>query len=163
MRAADEILAALPLGQRAAQPGIAEQAVSTGLPALFAGVQANVTDSDQGSFSLASTLTRHSEPQFFDGGVSRDGVDTSDGQGIVNHIFADALEQPRELQASSAGADDVIGRALPILAPIVLAYLATKQHLGGSGLQQPSDDGLGGGMAGLGDLLGPILGGLFGR
>ena len=163
MSAADEILADLPLDQLAAQlgtdPSTAEQAVRTALPALFGGLQANVSDSPQGSVSLAEALTQHTDPQFFEGGVNLDDVDTSDGQAIVNHIFANSPDQAQVLQASSMSGG-LLQKLLPILAPIVMAYIAKKLGMGTqASTQQQSRDS---GMGGLGDLLGPILGGLFG-
>ena len=165
MSAADEILADLPLDQLAARLGTdeatAEQAVRSALPALFGGLQANVTSDSQGPISLAQALTQHSDPRFFDGGVSLGDIDTGDGQAIVRHIFANSPEQAQVLQASSAGVGgSLISKLLPILAPIVMAYIAKKLGMGSAGQQQqrPSEGGLGG----LGDLLGPILGGMFG-
>ena len=106
MSAADDILADLPLDQLSAQlgtdPATAEQAVRTALPALFGGLQANVTDSAQGSVSLAEALTQHSDPQFLDGGVNLDEVDTGDGQAIVDHIFANSPDQVQVLLPGDA-------------------------------------------------------------
>lgn len=163
MSAADEILASLPLDQLAARLGTdeatAEQAVRSALPALFGGLQANVATNAQGQVSLAEALTQHSDPQFFDGGVSLDDVDTGDGQAIVQHIFANSPEQAQVLQAAGPSGS-LISKLLPILAPIVMAYIAKKLGMGAAGQQQqgPAEGGLGG----LGDILGPILGGMFG-
>lgn len=166
MSAADEILADLPLDQLAAQlgtdPATAEQAVRTALPALFGGLQANVSTDDQAQVSLAEALTQHSDPQFFDGGVNLDDVDTDDGEAIVQHMFANSPDQAQLLRASSSGAmGGLVSKLLPILAPIVMAYIAKKLGMGGAG-QQTQQQQPGGGMGGLGDLLGPILGGMFG-
>ncbi len=166
MSAADEILADLPLDQLAAQlgtdPATAEQAVRTALPALFAGLQANVAGDAQGSVSLAQALTQHSDPQLLPGGVDLNDVDTNDGDAIVQHIFANSPDQAQALQASSSGAmSGVISKLLPILAPIVMAYIAKKLGMGNAsqpGRQSSDDNGLGG----LGGVLGPILGGLLG-
>ena len=69
-----------------------------------------------------------------------------------------------------AGGEGLISKLLPLLAPIVMSYLAKK--LGGGGADQAGGGGLGdllggilGGQAGgaagggLGDLLGGLLGG----
>ena len=164
MSAADEILASLPLDQLAARLGTdeatAEQAVRSALPALFGGLQANVATNAQGQVSLAEALTQHSDPQFFDGGVSLDDVDTGDGQAIVQHIFANSPEQAQVLQAAGPSGS-LISKLLPILAPIVMAYIAKKLGMGNAsqpGRQSSDDNGLGG----LGGVLGPILGGLLG-
>ena len=164
MSAADEIVADLPMDQLAAQlgtdPATAEQAVRTALPSLFGGLQTNVATDAQAEVSLAEALTQHSDPQFFEGGVNLDDVNTDDGQAIVQHIFANSPDQMQTLQAGSGGMGGLISKLLPILAPIVMAYIAKKLSVGNAAQQgqQQSDDGLGG----LGDLLGPILGGMFG-
>jgi hypothetical protein len=163
MSAADEILADLPMDQLAAQlgtdPATAEQAVRTALPALFGGLQANVATDEQGGLNLAQALTQHSDPRFLDGGVALEDVDSDDGHAIVQHIFANSPDQLQTLQAGSGGTAALISKLLPILAPIVMAYIAKKLNMGNAGSHQstqPSAEG------GLGDLLGPILGGLFG-
>ena len=172
MSAADEIIADLPMAELAQQLGTdeatAEQAVRSALPALFGGLQTNVATDDAGPQSLAQALTQHSNPQFFEGGIDLNQVDTSDGEAIVRHIFANSPEQAQVLQASSAGGagGDLLKKLLPILAPIVMAYIAKKLNMGGQQGQATSSGQAGsaqqGGLGGLGDLLGPILGGLFG-
>ncbi|HOQ53077.1 MAG TPA: DUF937 domain-containing protein [Micropruina sp.] len=167
MSAADDIIADLPLDQLAQQlgtdPATAEAAVRAALPSLFGGLQANAQTGEQSSLSLAEALTQHSDPQFLEGGVNLDDVDTDDGHAIVQHIFANSPEQAQVLQASSAGAGgNLINKVLPILAPIVMAYLAKRLSVGSSSQQRQSSESASGGMGGLGDLLGPILGGLFG-
>lgn len=165
MSAADEILADLPMDQLAARlgtdPATAEQAVRTALPALFGGLQANVATDAQAEVSLAQALTQHSDPQFLEGGVTLDDVDTSDGEAIVQHIFANSPDQMQTLQAGSGGTSALINRLLPILAPIVMAYIAKKLGMG-SAAQQNQQQSDAGGLGGLGDLLGPILGGMLG-
>jgi len=164
MSAADEIIADLPMDQLAAQLGTdeatAEQAVRNTLPTLFGGLQANVTADDQGAVSLAEALTQHSDPQFFTGGIDLASVDTDDGQAIVNHMFANSPDSAQMLQARSGGLDGgMLSKLLPILAPIVMSYIARKLGMGGAAQQQSSNDG---GFGGLGGMLGPILGGMFG-
>lgn len=164
MSAADEILADLPLDQLAEQlgtdPATAEQAVRASLPALFGGLQANVQTDEQASLSFAEALTQHSDPQFFEGGVSLQDVDPDDGQKIVNHIFANAPDEAQVLQARAGGVSGgLIDKLLPLLAPIVMAFIAKKLSVGSAQRQQQS---AGGPPGGLGDMLGPILGGLLG-
>jgi hypothetical protein len=164
MSAADEIIADLPMDQLAAELGTdaatAEQAVRSTLPTLFGGLQTNVTADDRGAVSLAEALTQHSDPQFFSGGIDLASVNTADGQAIVNHMFANSPDSAELLQARSGGLDGgMLSKLLPILAPIVMSYIARKLGMGGAAQQQSSNDG---GLGGLGDLLGPILGGMFG-
>jgi len=164
MSAADEIIADLPMDQLAAELGTdaatAEQAVRSTLPTLFGGLQTNVTADDQGAVSLAEALTQHSDPQFFSGGIDLASVNTDDGQAIVNHMFANSPDSAELLQARSGGLDGgMLSKLLPILAPIVMSYIARKLGMGGGAQQQSSNDG---GLGGLGGMLGPILGGMFG-
>lgn len=163
MSAADEIIADLPLDQLAQQlgtdPAIAEQAVRAALPTLFGGLQTNVTQDDHGPRSLAEALTQHSDPQFFEGGIDLQDVDTDDGAAIVRHMLANSPDSAQALQARAGGVGgDLLSKLLPILAPIVMSYIAKKLGMGGASqqTQQPSAGG------GLGDLLGPILGGMLG-
>nr|WP_199701342.1 DUF937 domain-containing protein [Jiangella rhizosphaerae] len=180
----DDLLARLPIDQIAASLGVdeetAEQATRQALPALIGGMQANAQDPD-GARSLASALDDHDDDLVRDG-VSLDRVDTKDGEKIVSNVFGDNREQVVNQLAgfnSKGGGSDLIGKLLPILAPIVLSYLAGKVKSGGNaapsqqaqsgggladilgGLLGGGSGGSGGGMGGLGDLLGS-LGGLLG-
>jgi hypothetical protein len=159
MSAYDEILGSLPLDQIAAevgaQPAEVEQASAAILPALLGGLEANA--SDGGAGSILQALGQH-DPSLLDGGVDLSQVDTSDGEAIASHIFGGNQDQVVAALGGS-GASGVGGalvkKLIPILAPIVLSWLA-KQVLGRAG------DGAtrsGGGGGGLGDILGSILGG----
>ncbi len=161
MSAYDEILGSLPIDQIAselgAQPQEVEQASAAILPALLGGLDANANDGGAGS--ILQALGQH-DPSLLDGGVDLSQVDSSDGQAIASHIFG-GNEEEVIARLGGSGASGVGGqlvkKLLPILAPIVLSWLA-KQVLGraGGGATQ-SAGGSGGG--GLGDILGSILGG----
>lgn len=162
MSAADEIIADLPLDRLAQElgtdPATAEEAVRTALPTLFGGLQTNVTADDEGAQSLAQALGQHSDPQFFAGGIDLDAVDTDDGQAIVQHMFANSPDSRQALQAGGGGVGgDLLAKLLPILAPIVMSYIAKKLGMGGPVQQQQQPD-----AGGLGGMLGPILGGMLG-
>ena len=154
MTAVDDILSRIPLADLAARLGVdegtAEQATRQALPALLGGIQANTADPG-GAASFASAVRQH-DNDLVDGGVDLDGVDERDGDKIVGHVFGDQRGQVVQ-QLGTTGGDsttqDLIGKLLPILAPIVMAYLAKR--LGGG-----ATAGTGGG---LGDLLGGLLGG----
>ncbi|MBK8461190.1 MAG: DUF937 domain-containing protein [Micropruina sp.] len=155
MDAVEEILADLPLGQLAASLGTdeatAEQAVLQVLPALFGGLQANAGNIE-GEVSPAQALTQHAgEP----GVVDLAAIDTEDGAAIVQHIFANSPDQLQSL--SGGGTSGLLDKLLPLLAPLVMAYIAKKLGMGSS--SERSEPASGGG---LGDLLGPILGGILG-
>jgi hypothetical protein len=95
-------------------------------------------------------------------------VDADDGEKIVGNIFGPNQDQVAQTLGgglSGGQTGDLIKKLLPILAPIVLAYLS-KRFLGqnqGSGGQNPLDSILSGGASGssnpLNDMLNSMLGG----
>ncbi len=144
----DQLLAQIPISQLAEQLGVdegqAEEATRAALPALLGGLQANVAD-PAGALSLGQALQQHDGSLFGDDVADLGGIDTADGQKIVANIFGDNTDQViHQLGGvSGRGGSSLISKLLPILAPIVLAYLSKK-------LQQ---------SGGLGDILGQVLGG----
>lgn len=174
----DELMGMVPVGQIAQRLGVDEAtagaAVQQALPTLAGGLEHNVaTGGNGGQEGLLSALSAH-EGGLLDGGVSLDDVDEADGEKIVAKAL-DGRQDAVAAQVASTGgvAPDLLRKVLPMLAPIVMAYLA-KHVLGGSG------DGSGGGVVagsttavttdaranagggGLGDVLGGLLGGLTG-
>ena len=123
----DEILEQVPLSQLAGQLGVdeseARQAAEQALPALLGGLQANAND-PAGAGSIMNALADHQ------GGVPRDlaDVDVDDGQKIVGNIFGDNTDQVmNQLGGMGGGATgDLVKRMLPVLAPLVLSWLAKK-------------------------------------
>ncbi|WP_433505268.1 DUF937 domain-containing protein [Pseudonocardia halophobica] len=186
MSPVDEILAQVPLGDLAARLGVdeatAEHAARQALPALLGGIQANAED-PAGAASLAHAVQQH-DSGLIDGGVDLGQVDTSDGDRIVGHVFGE--QRPMVVNqlgglgplggspgggAAAPGAQGALGgqdgsgliaKLLPILAPIVMSYLAKKVAGGSAGTGGLPGSGAGSG-GGLGDLLGGILGGAGGR
>jgi hypothetical protein len=155
----DDLLSQIPIGDIARQLGIdedvAEDAVKQVLPGLVGGLKANADEGGQAS--LEKALQKHQGAKLR--GVAD--VDTADGEKIVKHVFGDKEDAvAAKLAGSSAKSgvtDVIIKKVLPIVAPIVLAWLANKFLGGDSSSKSSSDDsGLGGG---LGDLLGGLLGG----
>lgn len=161
MSAIDEILDLIPMDQLADQLGVdratAEAATRQALPTLVGGLQANAAGG--GEASLAEALGQH-DPALVEGGVDLGQVDAGDGEKIVGHVFganhAAVVDQLGGLPG--AGGSSLVRRLLPILAPIVMSYLA-RRVLGGRGGSAGGSGGLGGG---LGDVLGQILGGALG-
>ncbi|MGL4304905.1 MAG: DUF937 domain-containing protein [Mycobacteriaceae bacterium] len=157
MSAIDEILNQLPVDQIADRLGVdastAESAVRQALPALLGGLQANAQD-EAGAASLASALQNH-DGSLLDGGVDVDQVDTADGEKIVTNVFGDNTNQVISALGGAGGSDNsgLVAKLLPILAPIVLAYISKKFTQQGSATESASSGG------GLGDLLGGLLGG----
>lgn len=177
MSAVDQILSQLPIDDIAARlgtdPATATQAARAALPALLGGLQANAQD-PAGEASLAEALTQH-DPALVEGGVDLDAVDAEDGARITRHIFGDSSDQVVSQLGSVGGDKGLVAKLLPILAPIVLAYLA--KQVGGSAKDSGAlgqvlsqvlagaSEGAGKSSAGggLGDLLGGLLGGLLGQ
>jgi hypothetical protein len=169
----DEILSQVPMDQVAAVLGVdqseAEEVTRTAIPALLGGMQANAADPD-GAASLLNAVEQHDTTAL---GADLDQIDTQDGERIVHNVFG---EQTPEVMARLGGAtpgegSSLIQKLLPIIAPIVMAYLAKKlQGATGGGTTAAADDPMGGlggmlggaggaGAGGLGDVLGGMLGG----
>ena len=160
MTAVDDILSRIPLADLANRLGVdegtAEEATRQALPALLGGIQAN-TDDPGGAASFASAVRQH-DNDLVEGGVNLDGVDEKDGERIVGHVFGDQQQQVVQQLGTTGGSSttqDLMGKLLPILAPIVMAYLAKR--LGGGAAAGGQQHG------GIGDLLGSILGGMGGQ
>ena len=159
MAGIDEIVADLPIGDIAAKLGVdeatARKAVDDALPALLAGMGANATD-PAGAASLERAVKSH-DPSLVEGGVNLADVDEEDGRKIVKNVFGDNTDRVvTALDTKQGGVGDLIGKLLPILAPIVLAFLA-KQFTKKQQSSEPAAESSGGG--GIGDVLGGLLGG----
>jgi hypothetical protein len=97
--------------------------------------------------SILEALGQHQD-DLLSGGADLSAINESDGQAITNHIFGDREEDvvnrlgevPAMGGSGMGGA--LVKKLLPILAPMVLSWLA-KQVLGGAG----GGGGLGGGGA----------------
>ncbi|HQX88675.1 MAG TPA: DUF937 domain-containing protein [Ornithinibacter sp.] len=151
MSALDDILGALPADaisqQVGASPDDVRAAAAAVLPALLGGLQANASD-PSGAGSILEALGQHQD-DLLSGGADLSAINESDGQAITNHIFGDREEDvvnrlgevPAMGGSGMGGA--LVKKLLPILAPMVLSWLA-KQVLGGAG---GGGGGLGGGGA----------------
>jgi hypothetical protein len=167
MSAVDDIMQQIPIGQLASQLGTDEQtasaAVQQALPALLGGLHANAQD-PAGAASLEGALAQHSS-SLIDGGVDLDQVDSGDGQKIVSNIFGAHSDSVAQTLGGLGGGNqsDLMKRLLPLLAPIVMSYLAKR--MGGSGgaagglLGSILGGAAGGSSGGIGSVLGQLLGG----
>ncbi|MGH8948448.1 MAG: DUF937 domain-containing protein [Acidimicrobiia bacterium] len=175
MDTAYEILTQIPIDQLARQLGVdeatAEEAVRQAVPALLGGMKANAQDPG-GAVSLEKALGQHAGTPLE--GLDLGSVDTADGEAIVGNVFGDNSEQVINKLGGETGGSGLMGKLLPILAPIVLSMLAGKflgqgqaapgqapMPSGGSagGLEDLIGSATGGGPGGIGDLLGGLLGG----
>ncbi|WP_349268412.1 hypothetical protein MPNTM1_03201 [Mycolicibacterium parafortuitum] len=153
----DELYAQIPTQQIAQRLGADENevssAVKTLLPVLVGGLQHNAADPGAAA-GIAAAADNHAASGLLDGGVDVDQVDETDGSKAITKIFGgnDTGQVASALSGGGAGNSELINKLLPILAPIVLAYIGRKLSGG-----QSAPSGQSGG--GLGDILGGILGG----
>jgi hypothetical protein len=161
MAGLDELFNEIPTQQIAARLGVdqgeVDSAVKTLVPVLVGGLQQNAQDPDAAG-KIENAASNHAASGLLDGGVSVDQVDESDGSKAVARIFGgnDTGQVASALAGGGAGNSDLIKKLLPILAPIVLAYIG-KQLTKNQAPAEPQAQSSGGG--GLGDILGSILGG----
>jgi hypothetical protein len=156
------LLDQIPVGDIAKQLGIdedvAEAAVKQVLPGLVGGLAANAKRDDKSAEMLTNTLKHHNK------GVAKSvkEIDVADGKKIVKNVFGpneDAVAT--KLAGASTKSDvtgDIIKQVLPIVAPIVLSWLAS-QFLGGSKEEEkpaPKEE-TSSSSGGIGDLLGGLL------
>jgi hypothetical protein len=165
------LLASLPIDQLAAQtgesPDAVRQAADVVLPALLGGLQANADGG--GAASLLEALGQHADR---DAGA----VDPSEGAQIASHIFGANQDQVISQLGSTGVSGGLVQKLIPLLAPIVMAWLAKQlgnkatAPAGGSAgtdilgqvLGQVLGGSTGGTSGGAGGLLGQVLGGLLG-
>ncbi len=181
----EDILAQISPEELAAQLGTdqdtAMDAARKALPALLGGLSSNV--SAGGGDALGAALQRDHDGSLLDRPHPLLASDAADGEKIVRHIFGDQDNQVLDrLGATSRGGSSLFSKLLPILAPLVLAWLSKRLGAGlgggaaaGDAAQNQSGGGLGsilgqlaggqssGGAGGAGGGLGDLLGSLLGR
>lgn len=164
MTAVEDILDRVPLADVAHQLGVSEAEVENlarqSIPILLGGMRANASD-PAGAASLEGALHDHAgdDPGVFSLGE----IDVADGSKIVGNIFGSNADQVvQSLSARSEQGSGLVGKLLPILAPIVLRYLASKVLGGGAGSAAGSapPGSAGGGL--LGGILNELLTGRSG-
>lgn len=156
MAAVDDIKSSLDLSQIAQYLGTDEQtaneAVDQALAQLVGAMDDNATDAASAVGLSRAALNDHLEGSAFGDSIDINAVDAADGEKIVSHVFS-----PTQIQSLGSGmGGNLLRRLLPLLAPLVMGYLASKlqEKMGGGGrAQAPSQGG------GLGDILGDLLGG----
>lgn len=175
MAGIEGLMQELPIGDIAKRLGVdeatAKQAIDQALPTLFGGLQANAQD-PAGERSIAEAVSQH-PPSLVEGGVNLSDVDQADGEKIVAHVFGDNKQQVVQTLGGlpKGGGKALQEKLLPILAPIVLSYIAKQlagkggKGAGGLGgvlgeiLGGAAGGSKGGGAGGVGDILGDLLGG----
>ena len=169
MAGLDELFAQIPVADIANKIGADQSEVNTAIrtlvPALVGGLAENVQSNQIDSSKLESAVAEQGQSDLLDGGVNVDQVDTKQGDNLVATLFGgnDSNAVASALAGTGAGGSGLIQKLLPILAPIVLAYIGKQlanRGGGGGAPAQPQAQSAGGG--GLGDILGSILGGAAG-
>ena len=166
MAGLDDLLSQIPIADIAsklgADQGEVAKAVQQLVPALVGGLQVNVQDDNIDSSKLEEAIDSHAVSGLLDGGVNVDDVDEADGDQIVAKIFGgnNSESVASALAGGGAGGGGLVQKLLPILAPIVLAYIGKQfanrnAPAGGASEAQASGGGIG-------DVLGSILGGATG-
>lgn len=159
MAAVDDIKSSLDLSQIAQFLGTDEQtaneAVDQALSQLVGAMDTNASDAASAVGLSRAALNDHLQGSAYGDSVDINNVDEADGEKIVNHLMSDNQIQ----QFSGGTGGNLLRRLLPILAPIVMGYVASKlqeKMSGGGRAQAPAPTQQGGG---LGDILGDLLGG----
>ncbi len=146
----EDIVDRLPADRLAAELGVDRQSALDAsravIVSLVGGMQHNA--GGPGEQSLSGALQQHAASGLLAGGrVDLGAVDVADGEKIVGHVFGDQSAQlAQAIGSRTPGGSELVERLLPILAPIVLAYLAEQVTQG-----PPATGGL------LGDILGGLL------
>jgi hypothetical protein len=164
MAGLDDLFNQIPVADIAAKLGADQgevsQAIQTLVPTLLGTLQENVQADDIDSTHLESAVVAEGESDLLTGGVNVDQIDQGQGNQLIASLFGgnDTNQVASALSGAGAGGGDLIKRLLPMLAPIVLAYVGKQfsQKNAGAGAQAQASGG------GMGDILGSILGGASG-
>jgi hypothetical protein len=166
----EQILSQLPAEDLAARlgtdPATAMDAARRALPTLLGGLSNEVATG--GGEALGAALRRDHDGSLLDQADPLQAVDVNDGEKILGHVFGEQQgDVVRALGGGSQGNTSIFAQLLPMLAPLVMAWLGkqlTGATAGGAGpmaggagpAARPATDG------GLGGLLGGLLGGSSG-
>ena len=165
MAGLDDLFAQIPVQDIAsklgADQGEVNNAIKTLVPALVGSIQQNVQAEDIDSSELESAVAQKGASDLLVGGVTVDQIDEDDGDKIVANIFGgnNSDTVASALAGTGAGGGDLIKRLLPILAPIVLAYIGKQFAQRGAAPAGAGTQAQAAPSGGLGDLLGGLLGG----
>lgn len=152
----DDILSQLPADELAARlgtdPETAMDAARRALPALLGGLDLEVQSGK--ADALGAAALKDHDPSLLGKEDPLGHVDFTEGEKILGHMFGDnraAVEH--RLGASGKAEAGLFSKLLPMLAPLVMSWLAGRMR------NQAGDASSGGGGGGIGDLLGGLLGG----
>ncbi len=154
----EDLRETIPFDQLAARLGASreevEQATELALPALLQGMNANAHRSQDEAASRWGALIKDHDGSVLDADDIVDRVNPDEGRRIVGHVFGDRTDGVVNRLGAKTGGSSLMESLLPMLAPMVMAWLSRKM---GGAVSQQSDAPTSGG--GLGDILGGMLGG----
>ncbi|MET8422815.1 DUF937 domain-containing protein [Nocardia sp. NPDC004860] len=160
MTSFDDLLSNVPVAQIAERLGVdeatAKTAIDAAVPVLLGGFQTQAGNPEVG-LNLEHEVAGQPH-SLLDGGVDMSQVDIANGSQIVDQTFGAEKNTVLSALGNVGGnniSQDLMSKLLPMLAPIVLAYLGKKALGGGDGAAGRSGGGIG-------DLLGSLLSGATG-
>lgn len=160
MAGLDDLYAQIPTSEIAnmlgADKGDVDNAIQTLVPVLLGGLQHNSQDPEHAS-KIESAANSQAARGLLDAGGGVEQVDESYGHQAVATLFGgnDTDQVAAALAKGGAGNSDLLKQLLPVVLPIVLAYIGKQLSPSGAAPQQREASAGGG----LGDVLGSILGG----
>ncbi|HYB81647.1 MAG TPA: DUF937 domain-containing protein [Mycobacterium sp.] len=163
MAGLDDLYAQIPTSDIAAKLGADEgevdSAIHTLVPLLLSGLHQTSEDPERAG-KIESVASSHAARGLLDTGVGFDQVDESAGQQAIATIFGgnDADQVATALARGGVGNRDTLRQLLPVVIPIVLAYIGKQLSPSGArqgGAPQQREASAGGGLA---EVLGSILG-----
>lgn len=159
MAGLDDLYAQIPTSEIAnklgADKGDVDNAIQTLVPVLLGGLQHNSQDPEHAS-KIESAASSQAARGLLDAGGGVEQVDESYGHQAVATLFDgnDTDQVAAALAKGGAGNSDLLKRLLPVVLPIVLAYIGKQLSPSGAAPQQREASAGGG----LGEVLGSILG-----
>ena len=160
MAGLDDLYAQIPTSEIAdklgADQGDVDKAIQTLVPVLLGGLQHNSQDPKHAS-KIESAANSQAARGLLDAGGGVEQVDETDGHQAVAALFGgnDTDQVAAALAQGGVGNSDLLKKLLPIVLPIVLAYIGNQLKSGGGNGAAKKEEASGGG---LGDILGSILG-----
>jgi hypothetical protein len=164
MAGLEDLYAQIPTSEIAnklgAEKGDVDNAIHTLVPVLLGGLQHNSQDPEHAS-KIESAANSQAARGLLDAGGGVEQVDERDGHQAVATLFGgnDTDQVAAALAKGGAGNSDLLKRLLPVVLPIVLAYIGKQLSPSGASPQgnapQQKEASAGGG---LGEVLGSILG-----
>ena len=168
MAGLDDLINQIPVADIASKLGADQsevsQAIQTLVPTLLGTLHENVQAEDIDSAELESAVVAEGGSDLLDGGVNVDQIDEGQGNQLIASLFGgnDTNQVASALSGAGAPGGDLIKRLLPMLAPIVLAYVGkqfAQRNAAGAEAGAQAQAAPGGGI---GDILGNTLGGASG-